>query len=326
MIREALVVGAGPAGLSAAIGLRRRGVEVRLRERALRWTGRVCGGFLSAEAVRHLDWLGVDSGGAVPVTAVRITAWFGLDRTVPLPAPGLAWPRRALEERLLDRALREGVPRPSNEPASGAAAVLAAGRFKGEAPPPHAGGWYGWNAVFEGLRARPGDMSLHFLPGAYVGTLAFSDGTANVSGLVYKEGTTDWEETFAAARERLPALAELLGEARRASDWRGVGPLPHAADLPDGPGPIPVGDAAAVGDPFFGEGLGRALAAGPMLFQAWGEADPAAAHRRLWRAAFRRRLLAGGILRALLRRPLPLRAALALSVRATVLGWMPHLR
>ena len=44
----AIVVGAGPAGLSASIGLARAGFSVRVLEQRKEWQKRVCGSFLSS--------------------------------------------------------------------------------------------------------------------------------------------------------------------------------------------------------------------------------------------------------------------------------------
>ncbi len=331
-MKKALVLGGGPAGAAAALGLLRRGVDVDLYERRARWTGRVCGAFLSPEAVGHLRWLGMEdavrSAGAVEVRAVRVASAWGFDRTIPLSPSGLGLARKPLEDILLDAVRRKGgrvffgeAPPPSNAPT-----VLAAGRFAGGAPPKTGRGWYGWNAVFEGLRQNPGDMSLHFGAGLYVGTLAFSDGTANVSGLLYKEAAAPWEDVFQKIIRGMPSLRDVLGGARRVSDWIGAGPLPHSTEIRPRPNVFPAGDAAAVGDPFMGEGIGRALAAGPMLYEAWAAADPWTAYHRSWERTFRRRLKAGAWMRRILRRPLLLRALLPLLARPALMPLLPHLR
>jgi flavin-dependent dehydrogenase len=325
------VVGGGPAGAAAALGLLRRGLDVEVFERRARWTGRVCGAFLSPEAVGHLRWLGLSEtargAGAAEVRAVRVASAWGFDRTLPLPASGLALPRRALEEILLDAVRRAG-GRVTLGPAAVAStpSVLAAGRFGGDPPPKGGRGWYGWNAVFQGAGRRPGDMSLHFGPGIYVGTLAFSDGSMNMSGLLYKDAPVGWSEVFQRCRDRMPSLREDLGPARRATEWTGVGPLPHGTKIIPRPGVFPAGDAAAVGDPFFGEGIGRALAAGRMLFDAWGAPDPWAAYHRAWDRAFRRRLRTGALLRNLLRRPLLLKLLLPALARPPLLSLFSHLK
>jgi flavin-dependent dehydrogenase len=331
-MREVPVLGGGPAGAAAALGLLRRGVAAAVYERRPRWTGRVCGGFLSPEAVGRLGWLGVlekiKERGAVPVPRVRVHSAWGFDRTLALPVPGLAFPRKELEDVLLEEVVRRGgkVLLGAAAPDEETPKVLAAGRFGGAAPPKTRRGWYGWNAVFEGTGRPAGEMSLHFGPAVYVGALAFADGRMNVSGLLYKDGTAPWETVFQKTMEDIPSLRSLLGRAHRASDWIGVGPLPHGTDIAPRPGLFPVGDAAAVGDPFLGEGIGRALAAGPMLHAAWATPDPWAAYHADWRRTFHRRMVAGAWIRRLLRRPALLRAALPFLARPAVLPLFPHLR
>ena len=82
------VIGAGPAGLSAAIGLTRAGYRVNVTEQRLRWTGRVCGCFLSPEASRHLQWLDVlrdVEAVAVPVSVgVHVRVSVGVHVEVPV--------------------------------------------------------------------------------------------------------------------------------------------------------------------------------------------------------------------------------------------------
>ncbi|MGQ0643961.1 MAG: hypothetical protein ACT4O3_00515, partial [Elusimicrobiota bacterium] len=67
-----------------------------------------------------------------------------------------------------------------------------------------------------------------------------------------------------------------------------------------------AGDAAGVGDPFLGEGIARALAAGPMIHQALTEragkktAGPEKTYRAAWEKAFTTRLALGAAARIVL--------------------------
>ncbi len=107
---DALVVGAGPAGSSAAILLARRGWNVAIVEKAAFPRRKVCGEFISATTWPVLRGLGVDAllaDRAGP--AVRRVGWFAGESILscPMPAPGLdadAW-GRALEREHLDAAL-----------------------------------------------------------------------------------------------------------------------------------------------------------------------------------------------------------------------------
>jgi geranylgeranyl reductase family protein len=75
---DVIVVGAGPAGAATAILLAERGLQVLVLDRARFPRPKLCGEYLSPEAVRLLDRLGVlktlDAAGAAPLTGMRIVA------------------------------------------------------------------------------------------------------------------------------------------------------------------------------------------------------------------------------------------------------------
>src|SRR6185295_6338314 len=111
IIKEALVVGGGPAGVSAALALRKEGFDVFLAEQRTHWTGRVCGAFLAPEAVGHLEKLGaldaVRAAGVAEVTSAEVTGPSGPASAVAIRVEGrtaLTLPRRALEDALLEHA------------------------------------------------------------------------------------------------------------------------------------------------------------------------------------------------------------------------------
>src|SRR5262245_24381016 len=81
---DLLVIGAGPAGSSAAITSARAGARVLLLERGRLPRQRVCGEFVSAES---LDLLGALLGGDIRQNAIRIpqARLFLEDRVIPTP-------------------------------------------------------------------------------------------------------------------------------------------------------------------------------------------------------------------------------------------------
>jgi menaquinone-9 beta-reductase len=335
----ALVVGGGPAGASAALGLLKAGVSVRVLEQGARWTGRVCGSFLNAEAVKHLEWLGIPAGQAaeaVPVKEAWVTSSGGRRTRASLAADGrtgLAVSRQVLEDGLRQAVEARGGqwetgrvlafrsqglggqvkvrgPQGRTEDHRADLLVLADGRFSlaADAGPKPAQGWFGWNATFARVPQDPGQLSLHFFPGGYVGVLTFSDGKSNVCGLSFQRaGGRSCPGFFAEALAAQPPLRALLARAERCSPWRGVGPLPFGARLRRSRGILLAGDAAAVGDPFMGEGLGRALGAGPLIFEALRRAETAGgraavqqAYQELWMERYATRLTFGNIFRKVL--------------------------
>jgi flavin-dependent dehydrogenase len=106
---DAIVIGGGPAGAVAAMRLAAMGCEVIVLERAEGPVGKVCGEFLSHEAVSYITGLGVDlrALGAVDIESVRLCMG-SVEAEVRLPFPAAGLSRRLLDEALLTRAIEEG--------------------------------------------------------------------------------------------------------------------------------------------------------------------------------------------------------------------------
>jgi flavin-dependent dehydrogenase len=107
---EVLILGGGVAGCAASIALARRGRSVTLVEREPAPRHKVCGEFLSGEALEDLHALGIDvaSLGAVPINYVRLAAARRAAQA-PLPFPAASLTRRALDTALIAAAVDAGV-------------------------------------------------------------------------------------------------------------------------------------------------------------------------------------------------------------------------
>lgn len=341
---DALVVGAGPAGLSAAIALRAAGVDVLVIEQHASPPPRVCGAFISPEGAEHLETLEVAArlaGDAAPVTEAVLTWPGGGQARIPIGRgrrPGLAVPRQALERAMAGRvsalggrirwgARVTGAERRGSvwalDVTSGAAHdrltapwfVVADGRFSslsGRRVGKARAGWFGWNASFSGVDQAPGTLSLHFGRRGYVGLLTFNDGSTNVCGLTCRDGSAvaAWEDVLAQAADEQSALGRLLRPAIRLEGFRGVGPLPFSRRMWAADGLLLAGDAAAVGDPYMGEGISRALGTGPAIATALERSGARATPRlvadqygEVWRRRYHPRLTLGTAARWLLGRP-----------------------
>lgn len=115
--RDALIVGAGPAGSTAAILLARAGARVTIVDKARFPRDKLCGEFVSPEAVRILGALGVlpvISARAGRAGAVLLSDASGRTVRITLPRPSVTSPealgiaRREMDALLLERAAREG--------------------------------------------------------------------------------------------------------------------------------------------------------------------------------------------------------------------------
>lgn len=115
---DAIVIGAGPAGSSAARLLALRGWRTALIEHGPRHRGKACGDCLSARAATLLDRAGLLDGvrGLAAGATRRVRVHVDANRTIgaSLPAdgrhrPGLLVERHRLDQFLTDRAAEEGV-------------------------------------------------------------------------------------------------------------------------------------------------------------------------------------------------------------------------
>ena len=238
---DALIVGGGPAGATAAALLAEAGRRVVLFERSRGPHHKVCGEFLSGEAAGLLDRLGLDPAGlgAVPVGRVRLVAG-RREAAADLPFPAWGLSRETLDEALLDAAAARGasirrgaaVRRLETGPGgavahagacrvAAASALLATGKhdLRGHARPPGRvndliGFKQHWRPGARALRALDGHVEIYLFPGGYAGLQMVPDGRANLC-LVVRRATYDRVgRTWPALLERIaaacPAFAERL--------------------------------------------------------------------------------------------------------------------
>src|SRR6202041_592681 len=107
---DVLVLGGGVAGCAASIALAGKGRSVTLIEREPTPRHKVCGEFLSGEALDDLHALDIDvaSLGAVPIDYVRLAA-AGRAAEAPLPFPAASLTRKTLDTALIAAAIAAGV-------------------------------------------------------------------------------------------------------------------------------------------------------------------------------------------------------------------------
>ena len=336
----ALIVGAGPAGCAAAIGLARAGVAHLMVERTRETGDALCGGFLSWRSLDTLAALGVtpDDLGGAPVTSARI---FAGERVVEaaLPHRAIGVSRHRLDGVLLARAIAagsavergvsvkafeggvrfdDGGERPAD------AILLASGKhdIRGLARPAAARG----RDPTLGLRVRArgagvarlvGDtIELHCFDRGYAGIVMQEDGSANICLAVHRSRLAqagDPVALLAVLGRELPALGDRLAFADRAID--AVANVPYGWRATQGRGGLfRLGDQAAVIPSLAGEGMGIALASGRSAAAALVRDGPAGAAS--WQHRFasdtRRPLAIAGITRRAMEYPVAARALLPL--------------
>jgi flavin-dependent dehydrogenase len=109
MTSPIIIAGGGLAGAAAAAGLAQAGCDVTVIEREKGPTDKICGEFLSAEAVDYLRKLGLDVSalGGHPISAISLIRG-GMQISAELPFTGLGISRRVLDQALLDHAAHCG--------------------------------------------------------------------------------------------------------------------------------------------------------------------------------------------------------------------------
>jgi menaquinone-9 beta-reductase len=289
---ELLVIGGGLAGTAIAIPLAEAGWRVTLVERETGPHDKVCGEFLSREAMLYLNALGVDpvALGAAPVGRVRIAGRRG-DAVVALPFAAASLSRRVLDEALLGRAaaagvilrrgrrvvaLEDGFTARLDDGSNLAAprVALATGKhdLRGHKRPA------GWQNDLVGFKrhfrlapdqasALAGHVELMLFADGYAGLEPIEDGLANLCLVVRKSRLAAlggaWPALFDHVTQAVPLLgARLAGAAAAGERTLAISTIPYgfvATETLATPGLWRLGDQAAVIPSFSGDGMSIAL-------------------------------------------------------------------
>jgi flavin-dependent dehydrogenase len=289
---DALIVGGGLAGGALATSLAEAGRSVVLLEREAGPHDKVCGEFLSREAILYLNALGVDPSalGACRIHSVRLAGGAGA-ATVALPFPALSLSRRTLDAALLDRAAKAGAQvrlgarvqslnphedgwqaRLANgETAAGKSAFLATGKHDLRSWPRPEGTQPDLIGFKMHLRLAPaqaalleGHVELMMFRGGYAGLEPVEGGLANLCLLVrrsrYAALGQEWEALLAAMRADCPLFAERSQGAQPRWDRPlAISSIPYGYVRRAADGLWRLGDQAAVIPSFAGDGMSIAL-------------------------------------------------------------------
>jgi len=348
-VRDVLVAGGGPAGLSVAAEAARRGLDVLLVERRALPADKACGEGLLPAALGALGELGalrhLDPEGCAPFRSIR---WLSEDGTLAeaeLPPPhGLGVRRLALSAALLARARELGAEVRDRCPLAdhrvereGVVGFLGGGEevrarllvaADGLASPVRERAGLGrpvGGAPRFGLRRHfaiapwAEAVEVHFSPGAEAYVTPAGPGRVGVAFL-FEEGVPP---AYGSLLARFPRLAGRLGDAPFDSPPAGAGPLRRRASARVRGRLVLAGDAGGYLDALTGEGLSLALEGALLLGQALPEAVARRASREALRAwerqvasRYRRSAAAAGLVLALARRPALRRGAIAVLSRS----------
>lgn len=341
---EVLILGGGVAGCAASIALARKGRSVTLIEREPAPRHKVCGEFLSGEALEDLHALGIDvvSLGAVPINYVRLAARQRAAEA-PLPFPARSLTRKALDTALIAEAIAAGVRVERGRSVQSLirtaanvwkatlndgtvfeapTAFLATGKhdLRGHARPKDPHQWVAFKMYYRASAAQTADLGdaseLTLYSGGYGGIQPVEDRITNFCCVVqrryFARAGLCWEGLIANMQQDCPHLAMRLEGARPLLDK----PI-TVTHIPYGflrrtteDGLYCIGDQAAVIPSFTGDGISIALHTARSAAAAYLAGEPAPVFQPKLRIAMLPQmrlaeLAANGLSNALARAVLP---------------------
>jgi flavin-dependent dehydrogenase len=315
-----LVIGGGPAGAMVALRLAAAGRQVTLLEKEPGLHHKVCGEFLSPEAIAYLQEAGVDLQqlGAAVIRNLRLSAG-GRVLEASLPFQALSLSRCVLDAELQTRAeatgcqVLRGIAVESltsdggawvatvskGEPIRAKAVFLATGKhdLRGfRRDPAQQGDLVGFKLLWQlppaQMQALDGTMDLYLFSGGYGGLSPIENGIANLC-LVVRRSTLrrlgGWPQLLAGIRGENRHLNWLLtGGSTLWARPLAISPIPYGYLAGQERGLWRVGDQAAVIPSFTGDGISIALHSAALAAEMYLAGKSAAEYLSVLRAQLRR--------------------------------------
>lgn len=316
---EVLIVGGGVAGCAAAIALARKGRSVTLIEREPTPRHKVCGEFLSGEALEDLQALSIDVAalGAVPIDYVRLAA-AKRAAEAPLPFHAASLTRKALDTALIAEATAAGARVECGRGVQSLSrtttnlwqatlddgtsyeaptAFLATGKhdLRGHRRPKDPHQWVAFKMYYRLSSAQTADLEdaseLTLYSGGYGGIQPVENGIANFCCVVkqqyFAHAGLRWESLIAKMQQDCPHLAMRLDGAQPLLDKPiAITHIPYGyIRCTTEDGLYCVGDQAAVIPSFTGDGISIALHTARRATAAYLAAEPAPVFQTKLRSA-----------------------------------------
>jgi geranylgeranyl reductase family protein len=307
---DVVIVGAGPAGSSAALAARRLGASVLLLDRAAFPRDKACGDGIAShtlDALRDLGVTGVEAGYA-PVPALHLVGPGGADVVRRMARPNYTIPRTVFDARLVDAAVAAGATlvrhtvRTIEERSdsvvldgviSARTAIGADGAYslvrRTLDQPTNPAGCLAF--AIRGYAPATGPAQQHIVTApatqwpAYAWNFPIGDGRANIgSGEVLRGTPLSREHLLDRLASLLPDVDTRAAAALRAHHL----PLSTYRPVPGRDRLLLAGDAYSLINPFTGEGIFYAVLSGSLAGTA--ATRPGRGAARLYAEALRRRL------------------------------------
>jgi menaquinone-9 beta-reductase len=352
---DAIVIGAGLAGCSAAIQLAQAGATVLLLEQSRYPVHKLCGEFLSVEVMATFDRLGIlaaaRTAGATAIRRAYLTTANGRSFHHALPGTALGLSRYQLDRMLFERSAEVGAECHEGVVVKSVAGTLQDGftvtTSQGDFGARLVLGAYGKRSALTKTQARRSPfvafkahytgididdfIELHAFDGGYCGLSAIESGQVNLCWLGH-ERILVGDRALPPALYTNPVLADRLSRMQRVpGSLNGLSQISLAIQPTFDRDICQVGDTAGMISPLCGDGMAMALRSTELaipfalafLNHQLSEIEFKQRYKLAWKREFALRLRLGSLMHQAFIQPLWADLGVGLCDRFPALGgWM----